>query len=106
MTSPMASTSRRRKAAADSARLGQKDIVSRLTDAGEDALQRIAELPGGQRAVGAFNDLRNRVDDLSKKVRGIDELEARVTKLEKELASLKRGTTTTPRRSTTRRPSS
>jgi len=105
MTSSMASTSRRRKAAADSARLGQKDLVSRLTDAGEEALQRISELPGGQRAVTAFNELRNRVDELSKKVRGIDELEARVAKLEKELASLKRGTTTTPRRSGTRRPS-
>jgi phage shock protein A len=94
----MASTSRRRKAA-DSSRLGQKDLVSRLTDAGEEALQRISELPGGQRAVGAFNDLRNRVDDLSKKVRGIDELEARVTKLEKELASLKRGSTSSSRSS-------
>jgi phage shock protein A len=102
----MASTSRRRKAAADSARLGQKDFVSRLTDAGEEALQRISDLPGGQRAVTAFNDLRNRVDDLSKRVRGIEELEARVTKLEKELAALKRGSTTTPRRSATRRSSS
>jgi phage shock protein A len=103
MTFAMASTSRRRKAAADSARLGQKDFVGRLTDAGEEALQRISELPGGRRAATAFNDLRNRVDDLSKKVRGIDELEARVSKLEKELATLKRGTTTTPRRSATRR---
>ena len=101
----MASTSRRRKAAADSARLGQKDVVSRLTDAGEEALQRISELPGGKRAVSAFNDLRNRVDELSKKVRGIDELEARVTKLEKELATLKRGSTSATRRSTSRRPS-
>jgi phage shock protein A len=96
MTSGMASTSRRKS---------QKDLVTRLTDAGEDALQRIAELPGGQRAVGAFNDLRNRVDDLSKKVRGIDELEARVAKLERELASLKREKTTTPRRSAARRSS-
>lgn len=64
--------------------------MSRLADAGEDALQRIADLPGGQRAVGAFNDLRNRVDELSKKVRGIDALEERVSKLEREVASLKR----------------
>jgi hypothetical protein len=103
MTSAMASTSQRKKAA-DSAKLGQKDIMSRLTEAGEDALQRLSELPGGQRAVSAVNDLRNRVDELSKKVRGIDELEARVAKLEKELASLKRGTTSAPRRST-RKPS-
>lgn len=35
-----------------------KDFVSRLADAGEDALQRISELPGGQKALTAFNDLR------------------------------------------------
>jgi hypothetical protein len=86
----MAGTTSRRQRAAASARLGQKDLVSRLADAGEDALQRIADLPGGQRAVGAFNDLRNRVDELSKKVRGIDALEERVSKLEREVASLKR----------------
>ena len=69
---------------------GDKDFMTRLADAGEEALQRLTELPGGQKAVTAFNDLRNRVDELAKKVRGIDALEARVTKLEKELASLKK----------------
>jgi outer membrane murein-binding lipoprotein Lpp len=68
----------------------EKDFVSRLADAGEDALQRLSDLPGGQKAVQAFNDLRTRVDDLSKKVRGIDELEARVSKLEKEVAALRK----------------
>jgi hypothetical protein len=67
-----------------------KDLVTRLADAGEDALQRLSDLPGGQRALGAFNDLRTRVDELGKKVRGIDALEARITKLERELASLKK----------------
>lgn len=71
----------------------EKDFVTRLTDAGEEALQRLAELPGGQKALAAMNDLRTRVDDLAKKVRGIDELEARVSKLEKELASLKKAKT-------------
>jgi hypothetical protein len=69
---------------------GDKDLFTRLADAGEDALHRLTELPGGQKAVAAFNDLRNRVDELTKKVRGIDALEARVTKLEKELAALKK----------------
>ena len=39
-------TKTRRKAAADSARLGEKDFVSRLADAGEEALQKLADLPG------------------------------------------------------------
>jgi phage shock protein A len=102
----MSGTASGRKAASRSAKLGRKDLVGRLTEAGEDTLHRITELPGGQRAVTAFNDLRNRVDDLGKKVRGIDALEARVAKLEKELASLKRGSSTTTRRSTTRKSSS
>jgi len=68
----------------------EKDFMTRLADAGEEALQKLTELPGGQKAVTAFNDLRNRVDELGKKVRGIDALEARVTKLEKDLAGLKK----------------
>jgi len=79
----------------------EKDLVTRLADAGEDALQRLTDLPGGQRALGAFNDLRARVDELGKKVRGIDALEARITKLERELAGLKRKAPA--RRSTTRK---
>jgi uncharacterized protein YceH (UPF0502 family) len=68
----------------------EKDFVTRLADAGEEALLRLAHLPGGQKALTAANDLRARVDDLAKKVRGIDALEARVAKLEKELAALKK----------------
>ena len=69
---------------------GERDFVSKLADAGEEALQRLSELPGGQKALTAYNDLRTRVDELGKKVRGIDALEARVAKLEKELAALKK----------------
>ena len=66
------------------------DVIGRLAGKGEQAVHRLAELPGGTRALRAFNDLKLRVDDLSRKVRGIDELEKRVAKLEKDLAALKR----------------
>ena len=66
-----------------------KDVLTRLADRGEEALARLAELPGGTKALKAMNDLRERVDELGKKVRGIDALEARIAKLEKELAALK-----------------
>jgi hypothetical protein len=85
--------------------MAEKDFVTRLADAGEEALQRISELPGGQRALAAFNDLRTRVDELSKKVRGIDELEARVAKLEKEVGALKKAKAPT-RRQASRKPAS
>ncbi len=67
-----------------------RDVIARLADRGEQTIARLADLPGGTRAVKAMNDLRTRVDELGKKVRGIDELEKRVTKLEKELATLRR----------------
>jgi hypothetical protein len=66
------------------------DVIGRLAGKGEQAIHRLADLPGGARAVSMFNDLRVRVDDLSKRVRGIDDLEQRIAKLEKDLATLKR----------------
>lgn len=80
-------TATKTKQTADKA---ERDVLARLADRGEEALQRLADLPGGTRAAKAFNDLRERVDELGRKVRGIDKLEARVAKLEKELAALKR----------------
>jgi uncharacterized protein YceH (UPF0502 family) len=82
-----------------------KDLVARLADKGEEALQRLAELPGGQKAMAAVNDLRAGVDELAKKVRGLDGLEARVAKLEKELAALKKAKASA-RRATPRKPAS
>ena len=65
------------------------DVIGRLANRGEDVIHRLADLPGGAKALKAFNDLRDRVDDLGKKVRGIDALEARIAKLEQQVAALK-----------------
>ena len=66
----------------------QKDLLTRLADAGEDAINRLSDLPGGSRMVDAAHAMRARVDELQKKVRGIDELERRVGKLEHQVAAL------------------
>jgi hypothetical protein len=66
----------------------QKDLLSRLADVGEDALGKLVELPGGQRAVETFNQLKNRVDELQSRLRSLDPLERRVTELEKRLDEL------------------
>jgi polyhydroxyalkanoate synthesis regulator phasin len=104
---PQTGTSARQKAstrdARARARAQSKAFVERLTDAGEEAMQRLAELPGGQRALGAFNELRGRVDELGKKVRGIEELERRIAKLEKQVADLKSPKRAAPRRASARR---
>lgn len=96
----MATTSK--KTAADAA--ADKDFISRLADAGEEALHRLTELPGGQKAVAAVNELKERVDDLARKVRGIDALETRVAELEKEVAALKKAQKPAARRTATRKP--
>lgn len=97
MTSPMAQA---KKATSKTA---EKDLMTRLADKGEEALHRLAELPGGQKATAAVNDLRTRVDELTKKVRGLDALEARVAKLEKDVAALKKAKTPA-RRAAPRKP--
>lgn len=68
----------------------EADMIARLAARGEQTIARLADLPGGAKALGAVNDLRVRVDEMGKKVRGIDALEKRVAKLERELATLKR----------------
>jgi len=65
-----------------------RDAIARLAERGQQTVARLADLPGGTRALNAFNDLRNRVDEMGKKVRGIDELERRVAALEDEVAAL------------------
>jgi hypothetical protein len=66
----------------------QKDLLSRLADAGEEAIQRLAKAPGGENVVKALNSSRDRIDELQKKVRGIERLEKRVAALEKKVDAL------------------
>lgn len=67
----------------------ERDVIARLAGRGEQTLSRLAELPGGAKAVSAMNDLRSRVDELGRRMRGVDELEQRVGALELEVAELK-----------------
>ena len=41
-------------------------ILNRLADAGEDAIQKVGEMPGVQRFLTTINTLPDRVDDLAK----------------------------------------
>ena len=68
----------------------QRDFFTRLAEAGEDAIQRLGDAPGAGRFAQTVNGLRERVEEMQRKVRGVDELESRVAKLEKDLAALKR----------------
>jgi polyhydroxyalkanoate synthesis regulator phasin len=64
----------------------QKDILSRVQDLVSEALDKLAEMPGGSKLTNMANETRTRLDDMQKKLRGLDTLEKRVEKLERELA--------------------
>lgn len=92
----------------------QKDILGKLADAGEGALSRVAGSQATARVLETLNGMRDRIDELQKRVTGLDDLERRVAKLEKALADAgkpkktpttarKRSTSGTTSRSTTRK---
>ena len=66
----------------------QKNIVTRLADVGEEAIQRLGGAPGGDRLVGAVNTLRNRMDEMQKRLRGLDDIAARLDTVEERLDKL------------------
>src|SRR5437870_6706199 len=67
---------------------GNKDLVARLADLSEGAIQRLSEAPGADRALQALKGLGDRVDELQRRTRGFEELEKRLTTLEKRVDSL------------------
>ena len=66
----------------------QNDIVARFSGLTQDALQKLTEVPGGTRVVDMLNESKARLDDMQKKLRGLDALEKRVAKLEKQVSAL------------------
>jgi TolA-binding protein len=67
------------------ARPKQKNIVERLTGAGEEAIHRIN---GADKVLAAFAALPKRVDELQRSVRGLEKLEKRLGAIEKRLDKL------------------
>jgi predicted transcriptional regulator len=65
-----------------------KDLLTMLADRGEEAIQRLADAPGADRVLGAAQALRDRLDEMQKRLRGIDVLEKRVAELEKRVDEL------------------
>jgi len=80
------------------------DLLGRLADLSEDAIQRLSDAPGADRVLGALNALRDRTDELQKRVRGLEDLENRLSALERKVDKLSKGDTATvsrPSRKTT-----
>jgi hypothetical protein len=71
----------------------RNELLGKLADFGEEAIQRLSDAPGGDRLVGALNATRERVDELQKRVRGLEELEKRLSALERKVEKLAKGST-------------
>jgi hypothetical protein len=67
---------------------GGQDFLSKLADRGEEAISRLAEAPGGSRFADAAKTMRDRMDELQKRLRGLDALEKRVAELEQRVNEL------------------
>ena len=74
--------------------------MDRLADLGEEAIQRIGNAPGGDKVLAAMAGTRDRIDDLQKRVRGLEDLEKRLGVVERRLDKLEgKGKSSTTRKS-------
>ena len=68
--------------------MATKSTLDRLTSLGEEVIGKASQNPSLARVVGAATQLKDRVDDLSKRVRGLEAMEKRIALLEKRLAKV------------------
>lgn len=66
----------------------RQDLLGRLADLSEEAVQRLSEAPGADRVLQALKGLGDRVDELQRRTRGFEELEKRLSTLEKRVDGL------------------
>ena len=65
-----------------------KSPLDRLASLGEDVLGKASQNPTAAKLLQGAMQLRDRVDDLSKRVRGLEAMEKRLTQLEKRVAKV------------------
>lgn len=66
----------------------KQDLLAQLSDLSEAAIQRLSEAPGADKALQALKKLGDRVDELQRRTKGYEELEHRLTALEKKVSGL------------------
>lgn len=65
-----------------------KDILGRLADAGEDAISRLSQAPGMGRVAAPMAQLGELLDDMQKRLLGLDAVEQRLAEIEQRLARI------------------
>jgi hypothetical protein len=73
----------------------KQDLLGQLADLSEAAIQKLSEAPGADRVLHALKGLGDRVDDLQRRTKGYEELERRLTALEKKVSGLAKSSSAT-----------
>jgi hypothetical protein len=82
------------------AQRGQKDLLQRLADKGEEAFSKLGDVPAADRVVGVVTGMGKRLDEMQKRIRGLESIEKRVAALERRVDKLADTTGSTKRRAT------
>ena len=86
-----------------------QDIFSKLADRGEEVIGKLGDMPGAQRLLDSANTLKERADELQRRLRGLDALELRVAALERKVDQLSKSSVPkkpAPKRATKPKPKS
>jgi hypothetical protein len=65
-----------------------RNPLSQLASIGEEVIGKAAQNPATSRLVNSAMQLKDRVDDLTRRVRGLEAMERRIEQLEKRIAKL------------------
>ena len=65
-----------------------QNLLGKLADAGEEAIQKVGDIPGLTRVTQTVGTLRERMDDLQRRVRGLEDVERRLAALERKVDEL------------------
>jgi hypothetical protein len=82
------------------AQRGQKDLLHKLADKGEEAISKLADVPAADKVLNAASGMGKRLDDMQRRLRGLESLEKRVAALERRVDKLADTTGSTKRRAT------
>src|SRR3954471_13428163 len=82
-----------------------KNLIGKLQDAGEEALAKVAEAPGVGRVVESASGMKDRLDDLTLRVRGLEGIDKRLNDLEKKVEQLAKAQKAHPAKPSAAKPS-
>jgi hypothetical protein len=82
------------------AQRGRKDLLHKLADKGEEAISKLADVPAADKVMNAASGMSKRLDDMQRRIRGLESIEKRVAALERRVDKLADTTGSTKRRAT------